>query len=107
MPPAMATPSTAAMTGFVGRYVFSSPRYTKPGSSFRRACSSMAPSGSTSPAIARRSMPEEKFPSAPVRMAQRRSSFSLSSCQASAMRANIVSVIAFLRFGRFIVTTIT
>ena len=79
----------------------------KPGSSFRRACSSMAPSGSTSPAIARRSMPDEKLPSAPVRMAQRRSSFSLSSCHASAMRANIVSVIAFFRFGRFMVTIIT
>ena len=39
-----------------------------------------------------RSAPEEKLPSAPVRMITRHSGSSLASCQASAMRENIVNV---------------
>ena len=52
-------------------------------------------------------MPDEKSPSAPVRITHRMSSFAVTSSQASASNANIVSVIAFLRWGRFSVTTIT
>ncbi len=56
----------------------------KPGSSFIRASVSMASGSATSPARARRSMPEEKSPSAPVRITQRMSSFAVTSSQASA-----------------------
>ena len=69
----------------------------KPGSSFMRAAVSMASGSSTSPASARRSIPEEKSPSAPVRITQRMSSFAVTSSHASASSANIVRVIAFLR----------
>ena len=51
-------------------------------------------------------MPEEKLPSAPVRMIVRISGSSAASCQASSSIANIVMVIAFKRWGRLRVTII-
>ena len=101
VPPAMATPSTAAMIGFVGRPDLRKPRSMNVGSSFIRCVRSNDPSSSGSPAIARRSAPDEKLPSAPVRMMQRMSSSALASAQASAMIASIVPVKALSRFGRF------
>ena len=65
-----------------------------------------ASSSSTSPASDRRSIPEEKLPSAPVRMIVRISSSAAASFQASSSRANMVIVIALRRWGRLRVTII-
>jgi hypothetical protein len=65
-----------------------------PPSCFIRASVSRSSVASTSPDMARRSIPEEKLPPAPVRMHTRISGSSDACCHASAMRANICRVMA-------------
>ena len=107
VPPAIATPSTAAMSGFEGLYDRKRPFQWISGSSLDLALISTPVSASSaSPDIAFRSAPEVKLPSAPVTITQRISSFADASTKASYIRTIIGPDIAFIRLGLFKVTVI-
>jgi len=108
VPPARANPSTAAITGLVGRYVLSQPSKITPGS--RASRSSNSSSGAAplvSLPITPRSIPAQKFPPAPVRMQARRSASSSSRRHASLRPHRTSASTAFFLSGLLIVTTST
>src|SRR5581483_9640079 len=75
------------------------------GSAAMRACTSISGSSfPASPAMARRSAPEQKLPPAPVRRMQRTSGSRDASTNASYIRISIAPESAFIRCGRFRVT---
>ena len=100
MPPAIAGPSTAAISGLVSRKPLSSDLITD---------GSNSPDSKRSEGedvdIAARSAPAQNAPPAPVRMHTRTSASSFTRSQASAMISSISPESAFFFSGRFMVTT--
>ncbi len=100
MPPAMAGPSTAAISGLVSRKPLSSPLITE---------GSYSPDSNLSEGgrlfMDLRSAPAQKAPPAPVRMHTRTSGSEFTRSQACSMIASISPESALRTSGRFIVTT--
>ena len=111
VPPAIAGPSTAAMSGLSSRKPLSSGLMTPSAMSAIVVSSPSSPAAKASPGassvIASRSAPAQKAPPAPVSTTARMSGFALASSQAAAIPSIISIDNAFLRSGRFIVTTRT